>query len=114
MTASFAKSSRHGPFANDSVGPDPCPKHIEIDVAAAQDEADALALELVFLLQRGGERCRTGAFRQVMRVGPIDADRAGDLVVADLHDAGRTFEDDRQRLRVWISGRDTVGARVAG
>src|SRR6266581_6489481 len=101
MTASFAKSSRHGPFTNDSVGPDPCLEHVEIDVAAAQDEADALALELVFLLQGGGQGRRAGAFRQVMRVGPINPDRASDLVVADLHDAGRTFKDDRQRLGVW-------------
>src|SRR5882757_245601 len=50
------RNIRHHPFA----------KQIEIDVAAGQYQTDALALDLAFLLQGGGERRGARAFRQIM------------------------------------------------
>ena len=64
------------PLRGGGIRPDPFPEQIEIDIAAGQDQADALAGELGLFLQRGGERGRAGAFGEIMRVGPVGADRA--------------------------------------
>ena len=57
--------------------------------------------------------CGAGAFRQIVRIGPVGADRGGDLVVADLHDARGALADDRQRVGVGNARRHAVGQRVA-
>src|SRR5712671_2739346 len=73
--------------ADDGFRHDPSVKQIEIDIAAAQDEADPLAADFLLFLQGGGERRGAGAFGEVMRIGPIGPHRRANLVVGDLHDA---------------------------
>src|SRR6202035_3018606 len=64
---------------------DPSTKQIEIDVAAAQDQADPFAAEFRLVLQGGGEGCGARAFGEVVGIGPVGADRRRNLVVADLN-----------------------------
>src|ERR1700730_9485767 len=66
---------------------DPSLEQIEIDISAAQDEADPLAANFRLVLQGGGERGGAGAFREVVRIRPVSPDRRGDLAVGDLHAA---------------------------
>ena len=47
---------------------------------------------------RRRERRRAGAFGEIVRIGPIGADRRGDLVVGDQHDARGALADDRRAL----------------
>src|SRR5258705_12190098 len=54
---------------------DPLVEQIEIDVAAAQDQADPPAADFCLVLQGGGERRGAGAFRKIMGVGPVGAYR---------------------------------------
>ena len=86
-------------------GRDPTLKQVEIDVAAGKNEADALARQTPALLQRRREAGGAGALGEIMRVGPIGANRLGDFVVVDEHDARRAAADDVERL--------SSGARVA-
>ena len=88
-------------------------KQVEIDIAAAQNETDALAFELVLLLQGGRERCRAGAFGEIVGVGPVRAHRRGNFVVRDLRNPRSTLADDRKRIRVRHTRRDAVGERIA-
>src|ERR1700690_2068478 len=93
MTASFSKRSRRHPCASGggAFRNDPSVEQIKIDVAAAQNEADALAADPGLLLQRCRERGCTGAFREVMGIGPVGADRRPYLAVGDLHDVRGTL-----------------------
>ncbi|GCC48926.1 hypothetical protein chiPu_0033045, partial [Chiloscyllium punctatum] len=107
--------SRHRPLGGRrSIRPDPGPEQIEIDIAAAQDQADPLAGELALLLQRGCERRGACALGKIVGIGPVGADRLGDLVVGDLHDARCALPDQRERIRVRNPRRHAVSQRVAG
>src|SRR5450759_3320559 len=92
--------SRQRPVAGegDAFRDDPSVEQIEIDIAAAQDQADAFAADLCLVLQRGGERRGAGALGEIMRIGPVRPYRGGDLAVGDLHDARGALADDRKRI----------------
>src|SRR5579864_703405 len=78
----------------------PASKQIEIDIAAAEDEAHALAPKPRLFLKRRGERSRARAFSDIVGIGPIGADRGSDLLVRDLHDVGSALADDLERVRI--------------
>src|SRR5712691_11999586 len=73
---------------------DPLVEQIEIDIAAAQDQADPLAPDLRLVLQSGGESRGAGALRQIMGIGPERSYRHADLVVGHLHDARGPLAND--------------------
>ena len=64
------------------------------------------------VLHRRGERSGARALGEIVRVGPIGADRRGDVLVADERDARRALDDHGQRLLVGKARRHAVGAGV--
>ena len=86
MRGCLHETGERWPSRNGNGLPDPAAEQVEIDIAAAQDQADLAAPVLVPLLQRRGERRRAGALGKIMGVGPVGLDRRSDLVVGDLHD----------------------------
>ncbi len=87
-------------------------EEIKVDVAARQDEADLAPGETRPLLRRRRERGGARPFGEVVRVGPVGADRLGDLVVAHKHDPRRPLGDHRERLLVGDTRRNAVGKSV--
>src|SRR6202521_4240705 len=83
-----------------------------VDVAAAEDQPDALAVHALALLEQGRERRGARALGYVVGGGPVDADRLGYLVLADANQARRTFADDIERLRVGLAAGHPVGKRA--
>src|ERR1700730_9547652 len=65
---------------------DPSVEQIEIDIAAAQDEAYPLAPDFWLFLQGRGESRGAGTLGKIMRVCPIGSYRDAYLVAAALHD----------------------------
>ena len=51
-------------------------------------------------------------FGQIVRIGPIGADRVGDRVVVDQRHRGDSLADDVQRFLVGNARGHAVGARV--
>src|SRR4051794_20206790 len=92
---------------------DPSAKQIEIDIAAAQDQAYPLAADFCLVLQRGGERGSAGAFRKIMRIGPVRPYRRRYLGVGNLHYARSTLANDRKRIGVGDTRRHAIGKRIA-
>ena len=71
--------------------------------------ADPLTGEFALLLHRGCERRCAGALGEIMRVGPVSADRGGYLLVGDLDDAGDARANHRECIRIGDARRDAVG-----
>src|SRR3954467_15345794 len=102
--------SRDRPLTCDNrIRPEPAVKPVEIDIAAAQDKADALALKFLLLLEGSSERRRSGAFRKIVSIGPVGPHRGGDFVVRHLHDAGSALADDPDRIGIGNPCRHAVG-----
>src|SRR5438477_12461265 len=105
---SILSRSRHRPLiCGDGIRPNPSAETIEIDIATAQNEADAFALKHLLLLQGGRKRGSAGAFGKIMRIGPVSPHRRGDLGIGDLHDSRCTLADDRDRVGIWNACRHT-------
>ena len=83
-----------------------------VDVAAAQDQADALPRDPVALLQQGRQRGGAGAFRELVRVLVIGPHGRADLGIAHLNNPVRALQNDVERLRVGAAHGHAVGHRV--
>src|SRR3954463_6453146 len=80
-----------------------------VDIAAAQDDADAAALLPVALLEQSCQGGGAGAFGHVVGGRVVDAHSLGDLVLADAHHPCCTFGDDRQCLRLRVPASQSIG-----
>src|SRR5581483_11983258 len=87
-------------------------EHLAVDVAAAQDEADALCGHPPTLLHQRRERGGASAFGNVVRVLVEGAHGGGDLVLRDAHDAPRAASDEPQRVLVGNAAGHAVGEGV--
>src|SRR5206468_964578 len=88
MTAEFAATHPSSHPRSLSAGAsgfraDPSVEQIEIDIAAAQNQADPLAANFCLVLQGGRQRRGAGALGKVMSIGPVGAYRSGNLGVGD-------------------------------
>src|SRR3954454_3590808 len=86
LSSPLFSSLRRRPMSDRRIRPDPTAEQIEIDIATGEHEADVLDRQPGLFLKRRSERGGASAFGEIMRVGPVGADRGGDLVVGDLHD----------------------------
>src|SRR5215472_19220358 len=86
-----ASASGRRRLAGEDLGND---RHV--DIAARQDEADALAGMAIPFLEQRRERRRARALREIVRRRVVDADRLRDLVLADANDAGRDTRPHRR------------------
>ena len=87
----------------------PAAKQRQIDIAAADHHADALARHAFPLRQQRGEWCGAGALHKVVRIGPIGADRRRDRVIGHGDDARSTGADDGERAGIRLTHCHAVG-----
>src|ERR1700728_762727 len=85
-----------------------------IDVAAAQNDPDALPISLFVLLQRSGQRSRARAFGQVVSVLMVGAHGVGDFLLGDFDNAGDILPDDFHRLGIGCTAGQPVSDGCAG
>ena len=81
-------------------------QNARIDIAAAEDQADAFAGKAQRLGQHGGQPGRARAFRHGLLQRQVGVDRAFELRLVDQDDVRHQFADDRQRQFADILDRD--------
>ena len=118
----FSPRTLPAPGATSGAGPSR-PRHaagehnrelVGVDVAAGEDEADALAAHLIALLHQGGEGggAGAGAFGDIVGGAVDKADGVRDLTLGDLDDAFGALVYRGDRIGIGLAGR-MPSAKVA-